>query len=131
MTALFQAHSGLRFLVLLAGAAHVLLCAVSLALKQPYGKPGRILGSAFAGLVHLQVLLGFALVTVRAWYPQLAGHLACMLLAAIVAQTMMSLNRRSANPGWKKPLIGSAVALALIFAGIAAIVRGLFTMTPG
>src|SRR5439155_23949534 len=78
MTALFQAHSGLRFLVLLAGAAHVLLCAVSLALKQPYGKPGRILGSAFAGLVHLQVLLGFALVTVRAWYPQLAGHLACM-----------------------------------------------------
>jgi hypothetical protein len=131
MTALFQAHSGLRFLVLLLGAVHVLLCGISLAGKRPFDKLGRVLGSIFAGLLHLQVLLGFGLVMMRAWYPQLAGHLVCMLGAAVLAQAMMSMNRRSSTPGWKKPLIGSAGALLLIIAGIYAIGRGPFTMTVG
>ena len=38
MIALFHAHSGLRFLVLLLGVVNVVVLSVGLARKQPFGK---------------------------------------------------------------------------------------------
>ena len=130
MNALFHAHSGLRFLVLLLGVVCLVVFGLGLATNKPFGKVHRILGASFAGTLHLQVLLGLTLVAMGRWYPALAGHLAMMLLAAAAAQAAMTVNRKRAVPGMKLPLIGVAVALLLIFGGVMAIGRGLFTMTP-
>ena len=129
MIALFHAHSGLRFLVLLLGVVNVVVLGVGLARKKPFGKLHRILGASFAGSLHLQVLIGLAMIAMGRWYPQLAGHLAMMLIAAVVAQAAMTINRKRPTPGLQLPLLGVLVALACIFGGVMAIGRGLFTMS--
>ncbi len=129
MNALFMAHSGLRYLVLLEGVMNIAICVMGLATKRAYDKPARIIGASFLGMLHLQVLLGLVLVMVRPWYPALTGHLVCMLSAAVVSQVLSSRNRRLPTPGYVLPLIGTVAALALIVAGIFAIGRTPLGMT--
>ena len=129
MTGLFHAHSGLRFLILIVGVAEVVALVAALVQNKPFGKPHRILGAAFAGTLHLQVLLGVGMVALGRWYPALIGHVVLMVLAAVVAQVSMSLNRRRTTPSTTLPLAGVVVALLCIVAGIMAIGRGPFTMT--
>ncbi|MCP3140154.1 hypothetical protein [Pyxidicoccus xibeiensis] len=126
---IFYAHSGLRYLVLLAGVLAIAYFAFGLATKRPFDKVGRILGASFAGLLHLQVLLGLLVLATRFYYPQLIGHIVMMVLAAVIAQLGMSLNRRRPQPAWGLPLVGVLVAFVFIVGGIMAIGRGVFTTT--
>jgi hypothetical protein len=130
MNFLFQAHSGLRYLVLLVGLAALIYFLSGLATKRPVDKGVRILGSAFTGLLDLQVLLGIIMVAMGRFYPQLIGHIVMMLLAAAVTHVLLVMNRKRATPGYVLPLIAVAVALAFIAGGIMAIGRGLLTHTP-
>jgi hypothetical protein len=129
MTGLFHAHSGLRFLVLLLAFANLVVLAMGLAQKKPFGKLHRALGAAFAGSLHLQVVLGIAMVAMGRYYPALIGHIVMMIVAAVAAQAAMSVNRRRAEPTLVIPLVGVVVALLCITGGVMAIGRGLFTMT--
>lgn len=131
MQGLFHAHSGLRFLVLLAAAAAVGYSLFGLATKRPFDKTGRILGSVFVGLLDLQILLGLGMVAMGFWYPALMGHLAMMLVAAGVAHFVLARNRKQDVPTFKAPLIAVSASLALIVLGIMAIGRGVFAMSMG
>lgn len=125
----FNAHSGLRYLVLLAGVLAVAYFAFGLVTKRPFDKGGRILGASFAGLLHLQVLLGILVLVTRFYYPALIGHIVMMVAAAGVAQALISVNRRKAQPGYGLPLAGVGLAVLFIIGGIMAIGRGVFTST--
>jgi hypothetical protein len=129
MTGLFHAHSGFRYLVLLVGLVSLVVFGLGLAKKAPFGKLHRALGAGFAGLLHLQLLLGVGLVAMGRYYPQLIGHFVMMTLAAVVAQVAMSLNRRKPEPGFVLPLAGVGGALLCIVLGILAIGRGVFQAT--
>ncbi|MFZ5442871.1 MAG: hypothetical protein ACOZQL_22890 [Myxococcota bacterium] len=131
MTALFHAHSGLRFLVLLLGVLNLAALIFSLTSKGKFAKHHRILHSAFTGTLHLQVLLGVGLVAMGRYYPALIGHMVMMLIATVVSQVSAAVNKKKPEPGLVLPLIGVSAALLLIFGGVMAIGRGLFTMTPG
>ena len=127
-TVLYHTHSGLRYLVLLAGFLSLAYSLTSGIRSQGWDKPGRIFLSAFVGLLHLQVVLGLILVFLWAFYPALWGHLAMMLLAAVAAQTAASLNKRRSPERQSHWLAvsGVAVALVLIVGGILAIGRPIF-----
>lgn len=129
MSLLFQIHSLLRFVVLLVGLTMVAMCFAGLMQKQPFTRGARVVGSIFAGALHTQVLLGLALLTMWPWVPRNIGHIVMMVAAAVLAQVMLSKNRRHASPNWVRPLIGVGGALALIFAGIFAIGRMPWGMT--
>lgn len=129
MNFLFQAHSGLRYLVLLVGVVSLAYFVSGLATKRPVDKGVRILGAAFTGLLDLQVLLGIGMVALGRFYPQLIGHIVMMLLAATVTHVLLVVNRKRPNPGYVLPAVAVAVALALIFGGIMAIGRGVLTHT--
>jgi vacuolar-type H+-ATPase subunit I/STV1 len=129
MNILFQAHSGLRYLVLLVGLVALVYFVSGLVTKRPVGKPVRILGSAFVGLLDLQILLGIIMVAMGRYYPRLIGHIVMMLVAAAVAHVLLVVNRKRPNPGYVLPLVAVAVALALIAGGLMAIGRGLLTHT--
>lgn len=131
MTALLHAHSGLRYLVLLAGLVAAGYYVFALATKKPAGKATRVMGSVFVGLFDLQMLLGFTLVVMGRFYPALIGHFVMMLLAAAVAHGLLVMNRRSAEPGNTLPLAAVVIATGLAVGGILAIGRGPFTMTVG
>lgn len=126
-TILFHAHSGVRYLVLLAGVLSLLYSLVAMLRNRPWDRPGRILLMSFVGFLDLQVLLGIILVFVWAFYPMLWGHLVMMILAALVAHIAAGLNKRRA-PEARSHLVavlGSAGALILIVGGIMAIGRSI------
>ena len=124
MRTLFYIHSGLRYAVLLMGLVALVYFASGLATRRPVGRPVRILGSSFAGLLDTQVLLGVLLVG-AGWpfYPALWGHLTMMLLAAVLTHVLLVVNRRRAQPGYLLPLLAVAGALLLILGGILSIGR--------
>ena len=129
LNGLLYAHSGLRYLILLAGVITLGYSLFAVATNHPYDRVIRRLAGGFASLLHLQVLLGFFLVVSGRFSPQLIGHIFMMLAAAAVAQVPLSVLRRR-PPEERRPLphlISTLVALLLIWGGIMAIGRGLLT----
>ena len=130
---LFMAHSGIRYLVLLVGLVAFGYAVFGAVGRKPYTRAMLGLASAFAGLTHLQVLLGLGVIFTGRFYPALIGHIVTMVFAAIVAQVVPSVMRRK-PPGersYTPHAIGILIALALMVAGIMAIGRGPFSSTMG
>jgi len=130
---LFYAHSGLRYLVLLLGVVALLYALFGLVTRRPYEPRMRTIAALFAVSLHIQVLVGIGLLFTGRFYPSLIGHIFLMLLAAVVAQVVPSVMRRR-DPSQRKYLphvVSIVVALGLIWSGVAAINRGLFTTTTG
>lgn len=122
---LFAAHSGIRYLVLLAAvvaAAGLLLAVLQ---RKPYDRTSRTLMSIFTGVLDLQILLGLLLLAVIPFYGMLAGHLVLMFAAAVVAHGAAIANRNRPVEQQSNGLLLAGVlgALALVVAGIMAIGR--------
>ena len=124
-TFIFQSHSGLRYLILLGGVLTVLYAAYGVVSGRPYDKTIRILSSIFVGTLHLQVLMGLALLLSGMFQPQLIGHIFMMLFAAAAAQIPVSVMRRRPEElkSYMPHGVGALTALALIAGGILAIGR--------
>jgi hypothetical protein len=127
-TGLLHAHSGLRYLLLLAGAVALGYALFAVITKRPYDRGLRATAATFAGLLHLQILLGFVLlVSSRFASTALIGHIFMMLFAGIVAQIPLSVMRR--RPPEERTvmphLVATVVALGLIWGGVLSIGRGL------
>ncbi|MCH7932478.1 MAG: hypothetical protein IIC36_00655 [Gemmatimonadetes bacterium] len=122
---LLNAHSGLRYLILLGGVLTVLYAAYGWAARRTYDRTMRILATSFVGTIHLQILLGLALLFSGRFQPALMGHLFMMLFAAAAAQIPVSVMRRRAEEqkSYLPHGIGALVALGLIASGILAIGR--------
>jgi hypothetical protein len=127
MNFLYQAHSGLRYLVLLAGLAALVTLAISMTTNRPSGAAKGIT-AAFTGLLDLQVLLGIALVIAGIFYGALMGHLVMMVLAVLAAHGSGLLAKRTPDPrkATQMRLMGVVAALLLIVFGIMAIGRSVF-----
>jgi len=132
ITGLLHLHSGLRYLVLLAGAIALAYAIFGWVTRRPYDKRMRASASAFAGLLHLQILIGFVILVsgrlAGGIGGALIGHLFMMLFAAAAAQIPLSVMRRRPPEDRSYPphAISIVVALALVWVGIASIGRGLF-----
>jgi len=127
LTGLLHAHSGLRYLVLLAGVVAIGYSLYLVLSKKPYDRVMRGSASAFAGLLHLQVLLGFVLLVSGRFHPALIGHIFMMLAAATAVQIPISVFRRR-PPESRTPLphlISGVLAFLLIWGGVLSIGRSL------
>lgn len=120
---LFYAHSGIRYLVLALGVLAFLWALAGVVGSRPYGRGMRVLASAFAGILHLQIVLGIGTLFTRGFYPALIGHISMMVFAAAVAQVTSSvMKRREPDARTHTPhLVGTGVALLLVVGGILAI----------
>jgi heme A synthase len=125
---LFHAHSGVRFLVLLAALVALVVLASGWAQRRPWSKAARISLAAFTGLLDLQIVLGIVLAGSGVFYPALMGHITLMVLAAVFAHGLSVAARRSVDERRRYALAlgGVVLALALVVAGIGAIGRGPF-----
>ena len=122
---LFSAHSGLRYLVLLAGVLVLGYAVYGQATKREYDKTMRILAAVFTGAIDLTVLVGVAHLMSGVFYPQLSGHIASMVLAAVVAHVVSAVMKRRpvAERTFLPHIVGTLVVLALVATGIMAIGR--------
>lgn len=122
---IFQAHSGIRYLVLLFGVLALGYALFGMITGRDYDRGMRILASSFAGVLHLQILLGLVLIFVQGFFPQLMGHITMMIFAAIVAQVTSSVMKRRGpeEKSYGPHAVGVGVALVLVVLGIMAIGR--------
>jgi heme A synthase len=122
---LFHAHSGLRFLVLLAAVVALVVQAMGVLGRRPYERPSRISMAAFTGLLDLQMLLGIAMVVLGCFSGALMGHLLMMVLAIGAAHGCSAYARKQTDGrrAHTVALAGVVLALALIVGGIFAIGR--------
>lgn len=122
---LFEAHSGIRYLVLLAGLAVILYAVWGMVTGRAYDRRMRVLSAVFTGLIDLMILLGVGLLFTGMFYPQLGGHIVMMVLAAAVAHVVHGVMKRRPpeEQSYAPHLVGAVVALGLIVAGIMAIGR--------
>ena len=121
----FYAHSGVRYLVLLAGALTLGYALYGAFTKRPYDATMLRLARSFAGLAHLQILLGFALLFAQPFYPSLIGHIVTMVFAAVVATVVPVVMRRRepAARSYLPHVVSISAALVLMVLGIMAIGR--------
>ena len=125
INAIFHAHSGLRYLVLLAGVAALVILALGISGSRPFDKRARIALAAFSGLLDLQILLGIAMVVLGCFFGALMGHLMMMILAAVAVHGCSVYARKQADArrAHTVGLVGVLLGLGLIAGGIAAIGR--------
>lgn len=129
-------HNLLRWVVLLGGVAAVLLMLRGLLTRAEWTGRERGIGAAFAGSLHLQVLVGILLYLVS---PIVRGGLAdfgaamgdadtrfflvehglLMIIAAVSAQVGLSTARRAVNDHgrYARATIGVSLALLLVLYG--------------
>jgi len=124
---IFMAHSGLRYLVLLAGAIAVVLALAALR-PGPTSGAGRAAIHAFRLFVivlDVQVLLGIGVAFTRPFVPMYMGHIVMMVLAVAMGHVLsVQLKRRA--PGQRSPaliLAGAGIPLLLVVGGILALAR--------
>lgn len=125
---LFHAHSGLRYLVLLAGVLAFVVLLIGFVKRGPYKGVSRGIASAFMGLLHLQFVLGVVLVITGIWYGALIGHMFMMFLAVGAFTAMAGYAKRQTDDhkAHRVALAGVVLTLALIAAGIMSIRPGIF-----
>jgi len=133
MNFLFAAHSGLRYLVLLAALVAAGVMLTGFLSRRPWGRPSRISLAVFTGLLDVQILLGIAMVAMGRFYPSLMGHIVMMLLAAVAAHGLSVTARKQADGrrAHSLGLIGVVLALLFIVLGITAIDRGVLESRVG
>ena len=131
MNALYHAHSGLRYLVLLAGLVALLVFAYGLITRRPVrGASG--FTAAFTGLLDLQVVLGFGLFMGGIVYDALVGHMVMMILAAVAANgsAILAPRARTERQELVMRMAGVVIALVCIVIGILAIGRSVLGSAP-
>lgn len=131
MNMLYHAHSGLRYLVLLAGLLALLVFAYGLMTRRPVrGASGYTI--AFTGLLDLQLVLGFGLFFGGIFYNALVGHMVMMIVAAVAANGAAVLAPRATTERQElvMRLAGVVIALACIVFGIMAIGRSVLGSYP-
>ena len=131
MKSLYHAHSGLRYLVLLAAVVALIALAYALGTGRAT-RPARILATTFTGLLDLQIVLGIALVMGGMFPDIVIGHLIMMILAVVVAHASSIIGQRSSSERRELAirLTGIALALVIIVGGIMALGRSVLGSAP-
>lgn len=128
---LLQAHSGLRYLILLAAVIVVIKSLVGWFGNTSYSKFDKILAPAYVGLMHLQLLLGLILYFISPFVTYNMGdkvsrywsveHITIMVLAVVAAQVGRSISKKAddAQVKFRFQFIFFGISILLIFVGLA------------
>lgn len=128
---LLNAHSGLRYLILLAAAIVIIKSVIGWLGGTSYTKFDRISAPVFVGFMHLQLLLGLILYFIsplvnyqmgekvsRYWS---AEHIAIMILAVVAAQIGRSISKKASDDSvkFRFQTIFFGLSILLILVGLA------------
>lgn len=128
-TILLHAHSGIRWLILLAALIALGFFAYAWLGKKQNKKLSRILPAAYSGLLDAQVLLGliymFLLAARGAGFPRFRlEHMAVLILAAIAAHLPSRWRKKGSKNFKRNTFLAILASLALIYIGISLLPGG-------
>lgn len=131
MNILYHAHSGLRYLVLLAALAAMIGLAYALGSGRAV-RAAQLLAASFTGLLDLQILLGIGLVIGGIFPDAVVGHLVMMIFAVVITHAGSIIGQRSRSERRELAirLASIVLAVALVVGGIISIGRGVLQSAP-
>ena len=127
---LLHAHSGLRYLILLAAVLVIIKSLIGLFGNTPYSKFDKIIAPAYVGLMHLQLLLGLILYFISPMVTYNMGdkvsrywsveHITLMILAVAAAQVGRSISKKAedAQVKFRFQTIFFGISILLILVGL-------------
>lgn len=121
---MFYAHSGFRYLFLLAAVAVIGYAIYGLAARRPYDHRIRMLSVLLMLSLDLTSFLGVAVIfSTRTRYAGLGPHIVTMLFAVVTLHMVSAVMRRRLpeERSYGPHLVSAVVALALVWVGIAAL----------
>ncbi|UCC26002.1 MAG: hypothetical protein JSU98_02660 [Gemmatimonadales bacterium] len=124
---LLHTHSGLRYVVFLLGIAVVWYALRGVIAKAAYDDRMRILGGLFAVLIHLNIVVGLAIIVFsQSFEPYLGVHIVTMVFAAAVAHIVPAVMKRRPmeDRTYLPHAVAGVIALALVVAGILVLPAG-------
>ena len=125
MNVVFYMHSGIRYLVLLAGVAALAYTLYGMVSRRDFDKLAGGLTGAYVGFLDGQVLVGVVLYLLVPSRPALMGHAIMMLAAVTVGHVANIMNKRREEKSYGIAFGGVAVSLLLVVGGIMAIDRAI------
>jgi hypothetical protein len=128
MEILLEAHSGVRWLVILVAIVVFVKFLISWLGHKPYTKLDNTFAKVFTGVVDLQVLLGLIYLLwsgfAGAGFPRYRlEHSVTMILVAVAAH-FVGRGKSSDNARFRNSVIAIIIALLLVFAGVAVLPGG-------
>jgi O-antigen/teichoic acid export membrane protein len=112
---LLLAHSGFRYLALLAGLAVILYALQGMATKRAHDRNMKNLAITFRSTMDISLLLGVVMImTGYGFYNDLGVHILVMVLATVVAHLVPAVMRK--RPQAERTLVPYAVATAISLA---------------
>lgn len=123
---LFHTHSGLRYLILLAGIATIGYALYSAATKRPHDRKMKNLAITYRALLDVNLFIGVAMiVTGYGFYNDLGVHILLMVLATAIAHVVPAVMRKR-TPEERTVIpyaVATAISLVVMALGIASIQR--------
>ena len=128
-TILLYAHSGIRWLIVVAAVAAVVFFGYGWLAKKYNQKTARILSSAYSGLLDLQVLLGLIFMVWTgvsgAGFPRFRlEHMFMMIIAAVVAHLPSRWRSGASQVYYRNTFLVILLSLVLIYVGVALLPGG-------
>ena len=126
---LLHLHSGLRYLVLLAGLAVIVYALRGAATRKPHDKTMKKLAIIFRSLMDVTLFSGIVMVTVGYNFNADAGpHVVLMVLATVVSHIVPAVmrKRRQQERTLMPYAVATAVVVALVIVGTLSLGRPAF-----
>ncbi|GMV04951.1 MAG: hypothetical protein AMXMBFR53_12310 [Gemmatimonadota bacterium] len=123
---LLHLHSGLRYLILLAGLAVILYALHGVIKKRPHDATMKNLAITFRSLMDVTLFTGIVVVmTGFGFYNDLGVHVILMLLATVVSHVVPAVMRkRKQEERTLLPYaVATAIALAMVALGVLSIAK--------
>lgn len=122
---LFYAHSGLRYLALLAGLAVIGYAAHGASTQRPHDKNMKNLAITFRTTMDVTLFLGVAMImTGYGFYNDLGMHFVLMTLATVVSHIVPAVMRKRPQAERTYPPYAVATGIALILVALGTVVIG-------
>lgn len=118
-TILFHAHSGLRWLIVVAAVAAVIFFGYSWLAKKYNKKPARILTAAYSGMLDMQVLLGLIFMFMTGVSRYRLEHMSVFIGVAVLAHLPRKWRDGADEIYFRNTFITVLATLVLIFVGVA------------
>ncbi|MBE2183099.1 MAG: hypothetical protein IAE89_06720 [Anaerolineae bacterium] len=120
------AHSGFRWIVMLAAVVALVYMIYGLVTRRAYDRRAGLVMTIFVRCIEIQWLLGLILIVLKAialggFLPAWWGHLILMTVAVVVAHMYMGFKRRPDNIRYVIGLVAIIAVLVLIILGVMAL----------
>lgn len=130
---LFYAHSGIRWIVILAAIVAIGYFVFGLLTKRAYDRPAGLLLTVFVRSMEIQWLLGLIVLVVQGLdnaTPAKWTHLGIMTVALVIAHAYMAFRKRPDNVRYVGGLGVIAVTLVAVVIGVSSLGGNRWSFTP-